>query len=88
MSIHGIRKRITRGREYVPVNSKVGLSSPLLAIEPAIVAIILQMARVRDSLSNSQAVELINNIIVGTEYEKKLVEFKSKYCPTSHAIQF
>lgn len=83
VSVHGIRKRITRGREYIPYTCKAGLSSPLLAIEPAIVAIILQMARVRESLSNSQAVELVNSIVQGTEYQQKLVDFKSMYCSTS-----
>ena len=83
VSVHGIRKRITRGREYIPYTCKAGLSSPLLAIEPTIVAIILQMARVRESLSNSQAVELVNSIVQGTEYQQKLVDFKSMYCSTS-----
>ena len=41
LSVHAICKRITRGRECIAENCVRGLSSPLFAIDPAIVVIIL-----------------------------------------------
>ena len=41
------------------------------------------MAQIRESISTSQAIQLVNDIIEDTEHEAKLVEFKKKYYRTS-----
>ena len=56
-----------------------GHRSPLEEIEHIAVSIMIQMARIRQPLSPSKGLSLINNLISGTEYEDRLVKWKQKY---------
>ena len=55
--------------------------SPLADIEPLIVGIILQMARIRQCLTPSKGLALINSIIEGTSVQEKLKKWKEKNTP-------
>lgn len=72
-----IRKRLTRGTTFS--NGVGGHTSPLSALEPTFVATIVQMARIRQSLTPAQALELINGMITGAAAQLKLMAFKKKY---------
>ena len=56
-----------------------GLSSPLTKIEPEIVETLIQLSKMRQSLTPSQSVKLINSMITGTDIQQKLISFKQKY---------
>ena len=58
-----------------------GQVSSLAAIEPLIVGIILQMARIRQCLIPSKGLALINSIIEGTLVQNKLKKWKGKNTP-------
>ena len=50
---------------------------PLIKIEPQVIKVITQVARLRLCLTPSQAVQLINSMIEGTDAQKKLIEWKN-----------
>jgi len=56
-----------------------GLYSPLLEMEPAVVDIIVQMARIRVCLCLSNGVRLVKSMLHMTGLQQKLVEWKRKY---------
>ena len=72
-----IRKRLTRGTTFS--NGVGGHTSPLSALEPIFVATIVQMARIRQSLTPAQALELVDGMIKGVATQHKLISFKKKY---------
>jgi len=74
-----IRKRVQRNSK----GSHQGLKSPLLSIEPYVVSLILQLAKMRIPLTTEQGLQLCNSIISGTKYEKLTSEFKDKYLRSS-----
>ena len=77
-----VRKRITRGKSFI--TTKKGLQSPLLAMENLLVRTIIQMARVRQCLTPSQGVALVNSMIEGTQIKTKLMNWKKKYSQGSN----
>ena len=74
-----VRQRISRGNKFV-VTTKGGVTTSLYALEPTIVTIIIQMARIRQCLSPSKAIELVNSIIKGMPIQNELVKWKKKHC--------
>ena len=67
-------------KQTVVVNTPhSGLTSPLISIEPQIVAILIQMAQIRQCLNPSEAVQLINSLIKGTQLQQDLIKWKMKY---------
>ena len=58
-----------------------GQESPLEKIEPLIISIIVQMARMRQSLNPSKGLLLINSLIHGTKIQDELVNWKGKNTP-------
>ena len=72
-----IRRRIVRKKLFH--THRGGHRSPLQEMEHIAVGIIIQMARIRQPLSPTKGLSLINDLIRGTAYEKKLVEWKSRY---------
>lgn len=78
-----IRRRVSRKSEFIEVHHSRGLSSPLLPIEPTILELILWMAKIRESLSTSQAIQLVNDVIQDTNHQHKLIQWKEKYCRTA-----
>ena len=57
-----------------------GIKSPLLALEPTIVSIIIQMARIRQCLTPSRGIRLVNALIDGTQHQKEFTDWKAKHC--------
>ena len=72
-----IRRRIVRQKMFH--THRCGHRSPLQEIEHIAVSIMIQMARIRQPLTPSRGLSLINNLISGTEYEERLVQWKQKY---------
>ena len=56
-----------------------GHISPLNSIEPTIIEIILQMARIRQSITPSKGLMLVNSLIKGMPIQKELVKWKRKF---------
>ena len=73
IKVDTIRRRVARDR---PIISSLGSKSPLAAIEAAVVIIIIQMARIRRSLTPSNGLKLVNDMINGTDIQKDLIKWK------------
>ena len=58
-----------------------GQVSPLADIEPLVIGIILQMARIRQCLTPSKGSALVNSIIDGTKVQNELKKWKEKNTP-------
>ena len=58
-----------------------GQVSPLQKIEPIIVNIIVQMARMRQCLTPSKGLLLVNSLISGTNIQRELVKWKQTNTP-------
>jgi hypothetical protein len=71
-----IRKRIATNNIHALIPS--GPESPLAAVEPTIVQLILSMAEIREPLPPSRCIHLINDLIRNTPTQEKLIEFKTK----------
>ena len=65
--IKTIRQREWRKRTFITTVG--GLVSPLLAVEPKVVSIILQMCRIRQSLTPTQGLSRVNSVIHGTQIQ-------------------
>ena len=52
--------------------------SPLAVIEPKIVTLIKCMNNIKRSLSTIDAINLVNDLIMGRSVQKKLIEWKLK----------
>ena len=74
---NGIRQRFYRKK--LTIRHKPGQISPLDRIEPTIIRIILQMARIRQSISPSRGLRLINSLIDNMPIQEELIEWKRKY---------
>ena len=78
-----IRRRFYRGS--IENNHLAGgQESPLRAIEPIMVEIILQMARIRQCLTPSRALRLINDLIDGTKIQQDLIKWKETNTCNGH----
>ena len=55
-----------------------GKVSPMLSIEPIVVEIILQMARIRQCLCPNKGLQLVNSLIKDTNTQKELIEWKKR----------
>ena len=71
-----IRQRYKKARLFLE-DSTTGPVSPLRACELEFVQVMTQMAKMRQSLSPSQAINLINSMIDGTQTQLDLIEFKN-----------
>ena len=54
--------------------------SPISKVEDKLVGLIIQMARNRHTLTSSSCLQLANDFISGTQTEKDVIDFKTKYC--------
>ena len=82
ISPQAIRRRIHR-KSLVTHHVAGGQVTPLLRIEPLIVEIILQMARIRQCLNPSKGLQLVNSLIKGTKIQDELVEWKKRNTPNN-----
>ena len=57
-----------------------GHISPMAKVEDKLVGLIIQMARIRHPLTPSSCLQLANDFISGTQTEKNVIDFKTKYC--------
>ncbi|MFN9982066.1 MAG: hypothetical protein ACK53Y_19225, partial [bacterium] len=58
--------------------SHCGTVSPMAPVEEYIVSLMQQMAKMRQPLNVSEGLSLSNSLVEGTEWENKIVEFKTK----------
>ena len=72
-----ICRRIIRG--VLHHRHRGGHISPLEEIESIAVTIMVQKARIRQPLTPSKGLSLINDLIEGTEYQDRLVKWKRKF---------
>ena len=68
-----IRSRIVR--EIASLNG-MGPESPMAEAEPQLVELIVRMGRIRRCLTPTQCLHLANDLIKGTEIERKIIDFK------------
>ena len=74
-----VRQRYKKARIFLE-GSKPGPTSPLHPCEDEFVQVMIQMARMRQALSPSEGVSLINSMILGTQTQKDLIKFKEIHC--------
>ena len=79
IKLHTIRQRINRNTLIVTTNQKGGHRSPLKDIEETVIEIIFQMARIRQCLSPSRGLALVNSLIDGHPLQENLIDWKRKY---------
>ena len=56
-----------------------GHTSPLASIEVTVVKIVIQMARIRQSLNHIRGLALINSLIKDQPIQKNLIEWKTNF---------
>ena len=74
---NSIRQRFYRKK--LTIRHKGGQVSPLDRIEPSIIRIILQMARIRQSITPSRGLRLVNSLIDKMPIQEVLIQWKRKY---------
>jgi hypothetical protein len=79
ISLSTIRSRVARNQ--ADTIKPGGLESPMAEVEPKLLAVLIQLARMRDPQNCTQALELANSMIAGTETAAKVLEWKKKYSP-------
>ena len=57
-----------------------GHISSMAKVEDKLVDLIIQMARLGHPLTPSSCLQLANDFISGTQTEKDVIDFKTKYC--------
>ena len=83
VSLLAIKRRVDRQSLECHHLAGGGQVSPLAEIEPIVVGIILQMARIRQCLNPSKGLALVNSIIEGTKVQDNLKKWKQKNTPNS-----
>lgn len=73
-----IHQRAKRGN--ILSNGCGGHVSPLTPLEPSFVSTIIQPARIRQCITPSQGLKLINSVIEGTLVQEDMLKFKLKCC--------
>jgi hypothetical protein len=71
-----IQQRVKRNRLICSNHS--GTTSPMALIEEHIVALLSQMAKMRQPLNVSEGLSLANSLIKGTKWEEELISFKER----------
>ena len=75
-----IRQRVLRKKTVVLNHHHGGHSSPLESLDDTIVDLILMMARIRQCLTPSSGLALVNSMIDGQPTQQDLIEWKKKFC--------
>ena len=73
-----ICQRVVRNNLIVDNHHCGGHLSPLVSIDDIVVGILIQMSRIRECLTPSVAIELVNSLIEGQPIQKHLIEWKKK----------
>jgi hypothetical protein len=73
IDVQTFEKRYLRGNLSV---SHRGVYSPLAPMEDTLVEICIQMGKIRQPINCTEALQLANNLIEGTEIQEKLIEFQ------------
>lgn len=72
-----VRNRLRRtAKSLTPAHR--GKASPLAAIEPRVVAKVMEMAKVNQPMDKGEVLAYINSLIEGTEHQARLVTFKTQ----------
>ena len=78
-----IRMRVQRNHSIVHHDHHGGLQSPLLELDDTVVKVALMMARIRQCLSPSKGLALVNSLIDNQPIQQKLIEWKRKFSSNS-----
>ena len=78
VSLETIRSRVKRNHTEV-YQRNGGVKSPMLSVEPTLVMLMIQMARIRRSFNFTTGLSLANSLIKGTEIETQVLEFKRQH---------
>ena len=75
-----INESTIRGREFRKklIVKSMGPASPMVDVEPVLVDLIIKMSAIRRCLTPTQCLHLANDLVAGTETEKRVIEFKEK----------
>jgi hypothetical protein len=71
-----IRQRVRKNKSICPPHA--GTESPMALVEKSIVSLMEQMAKMHQPLNISEGLSLANSLVEGTEWEKAIVDFKTK----------
>ena len=74
-----IRIRVQRNHSIVHHDHHGGLQFPLLELDETVVNVALMMARIRQCLSPSRGLALVNSLIDNQPIQQRLIEWKRKY---------
>jgi hypothetical protein len=75
-----IRSRIFRDHTFVAHNERYGGHvSPLSQLEPYFCDMIIATAKICLAMTPSEAIQLINALILDTPHQQKLIQWKQKY---------
>ena len=74
----------TRVLKNALICTHAGQCSPLQKIEPILVQIIVQMARIRQPLTPSEGLQLVNSLIDGMHIQQELIQWKRKFSINSY----
>ena len=72
-----VRARVKRSRTNPLVPQ--GTASPMIAIEPYIVDLIIQLSKMRSPVNVTTGLQLANSLIAGTSFEAELREWKIRH---------
>ena len=75
-----IRQRVVRKKTQVMHHHHGGHRSPLESIDNTIVSLVLMMARIRQCVTPSTGLALVNSLIDGQPIQDQLIQWKKKYC--------
>jgi hypothetical protein len=59
---------------------QIGQTSPMLEVETYLVELILKLAEMRQPITTSQGLQLVNSLINGTSIKKHVIEWKKRNC--------
>ena len=71
-----VRQWLKRGSKH----GHVGQTTPMLAVEPYLVELFIQLANMRTPITSTQGLQLANSLISGTKIEEESVEWMSHNC--------
>ena len=84
-----INMHTIRSRKRTMIRQGGGTETLMYDIEPHLVELICAMARIRRCLTTTESIALANDLISGTDLERKIIEWKKKrfeYFPSSPVL--
>jgi hypothetical protein len=80
-------QRVNRKNRNVVVAHR-GTSSPMVEVEAHLVDIILHYSRMRQPITPKVGIALANSLVIGTEIEHEVRDWRKKSLPTGAAVKY